>query len=151
MTEIAKSEQDVSLVGHVVSSTDNFQRGEVRIRDGRIVSVSGTVSEEPYRQRIDVGDRFILPGVIDPHVHCLSYEGEGIEAGTRSAAAGGVTTILEMPFDADGPIWSVPAFRDKRAKVEREAHVDVAMYATVKPGYVYRCFFGYPKPFCATA
>ena len=134
MTEITKTEDDLSLVGHVVSSTENFPRGEVRIRDGHIVSVSGTASEEPYGQRIDVGDKLILPGVIDPHVHCLSYEGEGIEAGTRSAAAGGVTTILEMPFDAEGPIWSVPAFQEKRTRVEREAHVDVGMYATVKPG-----------------
>lgn len=129
-----ESVSDLSLVGHVVTSTEDFPRGEVRVKDGRIHSVSGTVSDKPFKHREDVGEKLILPGIIDPHVHCLSYEGEGIEIGTRSAAAGGVTTILEMPFDAGGPIWTVKAFEDKRAMAEKESHVDIALYATIKPG-----------------
>ena len=132
--KINSLEADLSLVGHIVTATENFPRGEVRIRDGLIVSVSEAVSDEPFNHREDFGEQMILPGIIDPHVHCLSYEGEGVEAGTRSAVAGGVTTILEMPFDATGPIWSVEAFLDKQAMVERESHVDIGLYATVKPG-----------------
>lgn len=125
---------DLAVSGHVVTSTNRLPGGEVRIRDGRIVAVLEGPSDAPAAERVDVGDAYVMPGVIDPHVHCLSYEGEGIAAATRSAAAGGVTTILEMPFDADGPIWSVPVFTAKRERVRAEAHVDVGMYATVEPG-----------------
>ncbi|QIZ38844.1 dihydroorotase family protein [Saccharopolyspora sp. ASAGF58] len=125
---------DLAVVGHLVTSDAQYPRGEVRVRDGRIIAVLDVPSDAPAEQRVDVGEAYVMPGVIDPHVHCLSYAGEGIEAGTRSAAAGGVTTILEMPFDQEGPIWSVSAFNDKLARVRREAHVDVAVYATVEPG-----------------
>ncbi len=67
------------------------------------------------------------------HVHTRSYAGEGIVACTRAAAAGGVTTIVDMPYDAGGPIDSLRAFTAKSADVQREAHVDVALWATVPP------------------
>jgi allantoinase len=125
---------ELSLVGRIVSSRGDQGHGEVRIRAGVIAAVSvGSVSDAPAEQRIDVGDAYVLPGLIDCHVHCLSHPGEGVAAATRSAAAGGVTTILEMPFDAEGPVWSVERFRQKQELVAREAHVDVGLYATVRP------------------
>lgn len=125
---------DLAIVGHVVTSTEHYLRGEVQIYNGKIINVSPVPTGDAVERRLDVGTAYVMPGVIDPHVHCLSHASEGIETGTRSAAAGGVTTILEMPFDADGPIWSVAAFEAKRRRVEAEAHIDVAMYATVEPG-----------------
>lgn len=125
---------DLSVTGHVVTSQREYPRGEVRVRDGRVLAVRETPSDAPAAERVDAGGAYVLPGVVDPHVHCLSHAGEGIEAATRSAAAGGVTTLLEMPFDEAGPVWSVDAFRAKRAAVLREAHLDVGMYATVEPG-----------------
>ncbi|EST37300.1 hypothetical protein N566_13650 [Streptomycetaceae bacterium MP113-05] len=125
---------DLSVTGHVVTSQEEFPGGEVRVRDGRVIAVLDVPSDAPSAERIDAGGAYVLPGVVDPHVHCLSHGGEGIEAATRSAAAGGVTTLLEMPFDEAGPVWSVDAFRGKRRAVQQEAHVDVGMYATVKPG-----------------
>ncbi len=125
---------ELSIAGRVVSSGDGHLRGEVRVRDGVIASVSsGSVSDAPAEQRIDVGDAYVLPGLIDCHVHCLSHPGEGVAAATRSAAAGGVTTILEMPFDAQGPVWSVERFLQKQELIAGEAHVDVALYATIRP------------------
>ncbi|MQA02469.1 MAG: amidohydrolase family protein [Streptosporangiales bacterium] len=125
---------DLAVTGHLVTSSLELPGGEVRVRDGRIVAVLDRPSDAPAAERIDVGDAYVLPGVVDPHVHSLSYAGEGIAAATRSAAAGGVTTILEMPFDEGGPIWSVETFTEKRRLVNAEAHVDVGMYATVEPG-----------------
>ena len=66
-------------------------------------------------------------------MHTRSAPTEGIERCTRAAAAGGVTTIVDMPYDAGGPIDSLDAFEAKVADVEREAHVDVALWATVPP------------------
>lgn len=122
------------VVAGQLATTSGVARGEVHVRRGRIsaVVVGDAVTTSPA-QRIDVGDAYVLPGVIDAHVHCLSHPGEGIEAATRSAAAGGVTTILEMPFDAAGPVWTVQRLREKRELIAREAHVDVGLYATVHP------------------
>jgi allantoinase len=88
---------------------------------------------EPAPDALDFGDALLLPGAVDVHVHTRSYAGEGIERCTRAAAAGGVTTIVDMPYDAGGPIDSLAAFEAKLAEVDREAHVDVALWATVPP------------------
>lgn len=125
---------DLSVVGHVVCRSGRYPRGEVRIRDGRVAAVAPQVTGDPCEQQIDVGDAYVLPGVIDPHVHSLSDPREGIAAATRAAAAGGVTTILEMPFDKAGPVWTADRVKAKREIVLQEAHVDVGLFATVRPG-----------------
>ncbi len=124
----------LSIVGHVVGRFVNYPRGEVRINHGVIVDVLPVPSEVPCDERIDVDTAYVLPGAIDPHVHCLSDPREGIEAATRAAAAGGVTTILEMPFDKTGPVWTVERLEAKKEMVASEAHVDVGLFATVRPG-----------------
>lgn len=126
--------QDLSVVGCLVTRAGVLRRGEIRVRAGKIVARLPEVSDAACSERIDVGEAFVLPGVIDPHVHSLSTPTEGIEAATRSAAAGGVTTVMEMPFDQEAPVWTVERLKAKRNMVVREAHVDVALYATVRPG-----------------
>src|SRR5436305_9955874 len=103
-------------------------RAGISIRDGRIEAVG-----EPSGGGIDFGDALLLPGAVDVHVHTRSYAGEGLERCTLAAAAGGVTTIIDMPYDADGPVDSLPAFEAKVAAVHREAVIDVALWATVPP------------------
>lgn len=123
----------LSVVGHVVGKDVNFPRGEVRITGGIIADVLSEPSGAPADRRIDAGAAYVLPGVIDPHVHSLSDPSEGLESATRAAAAGGVTTMLEMPFDAAGPIWSVERMAAKKAMVSSQMHVDVGLFATVRP------------------
>ena len=67
------------------------------------------------------------------HVHTRSYAEEGIERCTTAAAAGGVTTIVDMPYDAVGTVDSLEAFERKVADVADEAVIDVALWATVPP------------------
>ena len=67
-------------------------RAELRIQDGRIASIG-----EPAGGGLDFGRALLLPGAVDVHVHTRSYAGEGLERCTRAAAAGGVTTIVDMP------------------------------------------------------
>jgi allantoinase len=116
------------ISGTIVARDGSLRRAGVSIRDGRIESIG-----EPEPGAHDFGDALLLPGAVDVHVHTRSYAEEGIERCTRAAAAGGVTTIVDMPYDAAGPIDSLAAFQGKAADVEREAVIDVALWATVPP------------------
>ena len=107
--------------------------GTLGVAEGRIVAVAGPDAALEGAAELDAGDALVLPGVVDVHVHTRSFAGEGIEAATRAAAAGGVTTIVDMPYDAAGMVADPDAFAAKAADVEREALVDVALWATVPP------------------
>jgi allantoinase len=125
------SPADLSIAGQL-RVNGAWRSGEIGVRGGRIVTVAAP-GEVVARRRIDVGSAYLLPGMIDAHVHCLSEPGEGVRAATTAAAAGGVTTIIEMPYDSSGPINSVERLQRKQEMVAREAMVDVALLATVRP------------------
>jgi allantoinase len=114
--------------GRILDPDGSPVRAGLSIRDGRIEAVTNGGGGGH-----DFGDALLLPGAVDVHVHTRSYAGEGIERCTLAAAAGGVTTIVDMPYDAAGPIDSLDAFEEKVRDVEREAIVDVALWATVPP------------------
>ena len=103
-------------------------RAGLALRDGRVEAIT-----QPGGGGLDFGDALLLPGAVDVHVHTRSYEHEGIERCTAAAAAGGVTTIVDMPYDATGPVDTVASFEAKVSRVRDEAHVDVALWATVPP------------------
>jgi allantoinase len=100
------------------------------VRDGRIAAVAeaGSLTGASL---IDAGDALVLPGVVDVHVHTGSEPSEGIEHATAAAAAGGVTSIVDMPFDASGPVVTEDDVLRKAEAVSTAALVDVALYGTV--------------------
>jgi allantoinase len=107
--------------------------GQVGLADGRIAALAGPSTALAAARELDCGDGLVLPGVVDVHVHAGSAAEEGIAACTRAAAAGGVTTVVDMPYDHDRMVADPDAFAAKVAEVEREAVVDVALWATVPP------------------
>jgi allantoinase len=109
------------------------RRAVATIRDGRIAALARAGAGVAGDDLLDYGDALVLPGAVDVHVHTRSAPEEGIERCTRAAAAGGVTTVVDMPYDAQGPIQTPEAFAAKVADVGGEAHVDVALWATVPP------------------
>ncbi|MCI9888709.1 dihydroorotase family protein [Micrococcales bacterium 31B] len=118
-------------------SDGTYGPGSVWVADQKIACVTmGRPSERELGsvRHIDVGEAFVLPGAIDAHVHCYSHEGEGMLAATRSAAAGGVTTIIEMPFDLKGPVRDAGLVNRKCEIITREAVTDVALLGTLWPG-----------------
>jgi allantoinase len=126
--------QQAELVvrGRVVLPGGEVRAGEVVARGGRIAAINTPAVGTPAHQVVEAPDCLVLPGVVDGHVHSLSDPTEGIAAATTAAAAGGVTTIVEMPFDAGAPINSAERLLVKRERVGREAVVDVALLATLK-------------------
>ena len=86
------------------------------------------------RDRHDLGNALILPGAIDAQVHSLSQKDqEDFIWSTRSAAAGGVTTIVDMPYDEGNLVCSAEAVRSKVAHAAPQARVDFALYGTIDP------------------
>ncbi len=116
------------IAGRMLGPDGAVARGGLAFEDGRIAAATAAGPDA-----LDFGHALLLPGAVDVHVHTRSAPEEGIEPCTRAAAAGGVTTIVDMPYDAGGPIASPDAFAAKVADVQREAHVDVALWATVPP------------------
>src|SRR2546426_12754296 len=87
---------------------------DIAVTDGIITAIGSEVSDGAAV--IDARGLAVLPGVVDSHVHFNEpgrAEGEGWEAGTRGAARGGVTTVLEMPLNAHPPTTAAPAFDAK--------------------------------------
>jgi allantoinase len=123
---------DLIVRGHVVQRDRGPFQGEVVVKDGRIAAVLEGQTETRANRILEVNGSWVLPGVVDAHVHCLSDPHEGITNCTRAAAAGGVTTIIEMPFDAGAPVNHLDTFLRKKERVQQETLVDVALLATIR-------------------
>ncbi|MFE4714151.1 MULTISPECIES: dihydroorotase [Paenibacillus] len=113
---------------------DGVVAGELGINNGVIETFSPEQAALNGERTLDFEDCYIFPGLIDAHVHCYTNPEEGFINNTASAAVGGFTTILDMPYDSPDPITSVERFKDKVALLEQEAIVDVGLWATVAKG-----------------
>ncbi len=124
---------DLAISGDVVLEDGTvLTDGWIGLSDGSIASISQQPIEAA-RESVHPG-KLILPGFVDVHVHARSNPDEGIAATTTAAAAGGTTTVVDMPFDAPArPVNSVERLEAKIADVNREAVVDVGLYATFAP------------------
>ncbi|WP_214326536.1 allantoinase AllB [Nonomuraea sediminis] len=105
----------------------------VAVRDGKIAAVLG--HDTPAD--VDLGEVALLPGLVDTHVH-VNEPGrthwEGFASATRAAAAGGVTTIVDMPLNSLPPTVDVAALEAKVRAAEGQCHVDVGFWGGAIPG-----------------
>jgi allantoinase len=87
----------------------------------------------------DLDDLVISPGLVDTHVHVNEpgrAEWEGFETATKAAAAGGVTTIIDMPLNSSPVTTTVAALEEKRAAAQGKCYVDVGFHGGLVPGNV---------------
>ena len=124
---------DLTIQGDIVLDDGEVIRdGWLGVKDETIVAIS----RQPLRAVVhhEARGRLLLPGFVDAHVHTRSSTEEGLAATTLAAAAGGTTTIIDMPFDRPArPVRDAETFRQKTEDIDREALVDVALYATFAP------------------
>src|SRR5437868_2638818 len=121
-----------------MSDFDLLVRSEqdIGISEGKIVAIGanlrGTAREEIGATRMS-----IFPGVIDAHVHFNEpgrTDWEGFETGSGAAAAGGSTTVFEMPLNAHPPTTDGQSFDAKRAAAEKSSFVDFGLWGGLGPG-----------------
>ena len=123
---------DRVFIGDIVTTSEILRSGYVAVR-GETIAAIGIGEPPPATETIDHSRRFILPGLVDGHMHTASAIGwPGIEGSTRSAAAGGITTCVDMPYDVPQAVTSAGVLADKIGWVERTAHVDMALYGTIR-------------------
>ena len=117
---------------------DGVRPASVFMRGGAIAAVeSEQVTVPGGFSLLDFGDRVVMPGLVDTHVHVNEpgrTDWEGFETATRAAAAGGVTTIFDMPLNCVPPTTSVAALREKAAAAGGKTFVDVGFWGGVVPG-----------------
>ncbi len=110
----------------------------VLVADGRIVGIEALDAEVDAAQVVELADdEVLLPGLVDTHVHVNEpgrTEWEGFASATRAAAAGGVTTIIDMPLNSIPPTTTVAALDEKRAVARGQAWVDVGFWGGAVPG-----------------
>lgn len=110
----------------------------VGVRDGVIVAIEPLDADLDGQQTVELGpDEVLLPGLVDTHVHVNEpgrTEWEGFATATRAAAAGGVTTILDMPLNSIPPTVDVAALEVKKKAATGRCHIDVGFWGGAVPG-----------------
>lgn len=123
--------------GRRVVLPDGIRPATVRVDNGVIASIDGHDVDSEDANVVDAGDHVVMPGVVDTHVHVNEpgrTDWEGFETATRAAAAGGVTTIVDMPLNSNPATTTVDALREKVTTARGKCSVDVGFWGGVVPG-----------------
>ncbi|MDO2934398.1 allantoinase AllB [Paeniglutamicibacter sulfureus] len=111
---------------------------EIGIRDGKIVAIEPLGNNLSGARLIELSaEEVLIPGLVDTHVHVNEpgrTEWEGFESATKAAAAGGVTTIVDMPLNSIPPTVNVEALELKQDAARAKAYVDVGFWGGAIPG-----------------
>ena len=122
---------DLLLKGDLVLADRVAQDHLVGVKDGVITGIYIDGQAPSAEKSIDASGQLVFPGVVDAHVHSFSNLHEKFEHSTAAAAAGGVTTIIEMPYDQGSPVVTPEIFQAKIDLIHQSAKVDVALLATL--------------------
>lgn len=133
---------DVELVlrSTRVITPEGTRAATVAVTGGTITAVLPYDTDVPPGARLtDLGDDVLLPGLVDTHVHVNDpgrAEWEGFWTATRAAAAGGITTLVDMPLNSLPPTTTVDHLRVKREVAAAKAHIDVGFWGGALPDNV---------------
>src|SRR6476646_6057483 len=135
-----RTDYDLVIRGERIMTTAGEVPREVGIRDGRIVAIeplgNGLLGTEVVEL---AADEVLLPGLVDTHVHVNEpgrTDWEGFASATKAAAAGGVTTIIDMSLNSIPPTVTVDALRTKQDVARDQSWVDVGFWGGAVPGNV---------------
>ncbi|QSO47408.1 allantoinase AllB [Alicyclobacillus mengziensis] len=122
---------DLVIRSNRIVTEDGYLNGVIAVNDGKIVGLHDASTEVEADTVIDAPGSVVLPGVIDTHTH-IRYPGhperEDFVTGTQAAAAGGITTLFEMPISTPG-VRTAEIVRDRMKYAEESCLVDIGFYA----------------------
>lgn len=123
-----------------VITPEGIRAAAVAVAGGKITAVLPYDAQVPSGARFeDFGDDVLLPGLVDTHVHVNDpgrTHWEGFWTATRAAAAGGITTLIDMPLNSLPPTTTVDNLRTKRQVAAAKAHMDVGFWGGALPDNV---------------
>jgi allantoinase len=128
---------DLIVRGNRVILPEGERPAAIHIRAGLIAAISPPADIPAGSVVHNAGDFVLMPGIVDTHVHINEpgrTEWEGFSTATRAAAAGGVTTLIEMPLNSIPSTTTAAAFREKIAAAAGKLLVDVGFWGGVVPG-----------------
>lgn len=120
-----------------VATTDGIVPATIRVSGEKILSVDSYEQSPGDSPVHDVDNLVVMPGLVDTHVHINEpgrTDWEGFDTATRSAAAGGITTLVEMPLNSIPSTTTVDAYRAKLAAADGKCWVDTGFWGGVVPG-----------------
>jgi allantoinase len=129
---------DLIIRGQTIVSADAIGPAAIHVRDGKIVEVRGYDEIDENCEVVEApGRSIVMPGLVDTHVHINSpgrTEWEGFPTATRAAAAGGITTLVDMPLNSIPPTTTLAGFKTKLDDARDNCFVDVGFWGGVVPG-----------------
>lgn len=124
--------------GKQVVLPESVSPAAIHIAGETIASVSSYDSIPSNCELIEIGDEsIVMPGLVDTHVHVNEpgrTDWEGFATATRAAAAGGITTLIDMPLNSIPPTTTIAGFKEKLAAARAKCYVDVGFWGGVVPG-----------------
>ncbi|HYE16472.1 MAG TPA: allantoinase AllB [Pyrinomonadaceae bacterium] len=128
---------ELAVRGRRVVTNNSVGPASIHVSGGRITAVADYDEVPPGCPVYDAGGRVVMAGLVDSHVH-VNEPGrthwEGFESATRAAAAGGVTTIVDMPLNSVPPTTTAEGLRRKLEAARGRCGVDVGFWGGVVPG-----------------
>ncbi len=116
---------------------DGIGEAVVWVHEGKIKEVLPVLPLESSFEVIELGNKILMPGVIDPHVHINEpgrTEWEGFDTATKAAIAGGVTTLVDMPLNSSPVTTTAAAFDEKINASQGKLHTNVGFWGGIIPG-----------------
>jgi allantoinase len=123
--------------GSRVITPGGERRASIHIRQGLIAKISAFDDIPAGWSVCEAGESVVMPGLVDTHVHINEpgrTEWEGFSSATQAAAAGGVTTLIEMPLNSIPATTTAASYRQKAAAASGKLRVDVGFWGGVVPG-----------------
>lgn len=125
---------DLLMRGNLVLPDRILPDGWIAVCGEKIAAIGDGMAPDAIKV-INAGGDWIIPGLVDGQTHATSYKGlPGFAATSQSALAGGITTIVDMPYDNPEPLNTMERLDAKVEAIGAYSHCDVALYATVAPG-----------------
>ncbi|QIP12755.1 allantoinase AllB [Spirosoma aureum] len=128
---------DFAIKGNNILTPAGLQKAVVVLKNGLISDVLKDLPPTIDVEVIDIYDKVLMPGVIDPHVHINEpgrTDWEGFDTATRAAISGGLTTLVDMPLNSSPVTTSAAAFDQKLAATAGQLHTNCGFWGGLVPG-----------------